>query len=113
VCPTDGQCFNKRNVIIFELDMEQNTQAIISQKPVAPVYNFQLGETASSDLDSDPTRVPFQGLSFSKGKYITSLNSPIIGIPQIFTVEAWVRFDLDYPGAYGDLQYIYEVTRND
>lgn len=41
-----------------------------------------------------------------------SLNTPVINIPQIFTVEAWVRFDLSNPGTYGDLQYIYECVRN-
>lgn len=24
----------------------------------------------------------------------------------------WVRFDLAYPGSYGDLQYLMEITRN-
>jgi hypothetical protein len=47
--------------------------------------------------------VPFQGLRFSKGKYIQSLNTPMVPIPQIFTVEAWLRFDADNPGQYGDL----------
>ena len=56
--------------------------------------------------------MPYQGLRFSKGKFVKSLNTPVVSIPQIFTVEAWVRFDLDNPGSYGDLQYIYEVQRN-
>jgi hypothetical protein len=65
-----------------------------------------------ADLSDDPIRVPFQGLRFNKDKFIYSLNTPVISLPQIFTVEAWVRFDLDSPGSYGDLQYIMEITRN-
>lgn len=52
-----------------------------------------------------------QGLKFSKNKFIESLNTPAIQIPQIFTFEAWIRFDLDNPGSFGDLQYIYQAVR--
>jgi hypothetical protein len=55
----------------------------------------------------DPIRVKLQGLKFGKNRYIKSLNTPAINIPQIFTFEVWIRFDTENPGTYGDLQYIY------
>lgn len=98
-------------MVIYELDLEQDSQLITSAKPTT-AFDFQLGATPTPDFDDDPIRVPYQGLWFSKGKFVQSLNTPSVSIPQIFTVEAWVRFDLDNPGSYGDLQYIYEVQRN-
>jgi len=105
VCPISGQCLNALSLILYQLDLEQNTQTIGS---TGTVYQFQLGPDASST--NDPTRVPFQGLHFGAGQYVQSLDT--ISIPQIFAVEAYIRYDAAAPSAYGGLQYIYEITRN-
>lgn len=110
VCDTDNTCFSARSVLIYQLDLEQNSQILTSTLPVSPAITFQLGANSGFDATTDPTRVPLQGLHFGKGLYIESLST--INIPQIFTVEAFVRFDVNTPGQNGDLQYIYEAQRN-
>ncbi len=107
VCPPSGQCFSQRSNLIFELDLEQDNQQIVSQR-TTDVYDFRLGATTSVSLFDDPIRVKNQGLKFSKNKFIESMNTPTIKIPQIFTFEAWVRFDTEtVVQSFGDLQYIY------
>lgn len=111
VCDTDNKCFSERSVVIFDLDLEQNTQSLLTTIPLNPApFVFQMGATNLVDPSDDPYRVPFQGLHFSKGLFLEGQST--ISIPQIFTFEAYIRFDTDQPGTYGDLQYIYEARRN-
>jgi hypothetical protein len=110
VCALDGKCFTERSVIVFEVDFENDAQVINSKRPHTN-FQFVLGSSTDGDK-ADPIRVPNQGLKFDKFKYVKRAGlTNYIQIPQIFTFEAFIRVDLENPGAYGDLQYIYEVYR--
>ena len=84
------------------MDLEQDTQTLTSQRTTS-TYQFKLGGTTAVNLFDDPIRVKLQGLKFGKNRFIQSLNTPVIKIPQIFTFEAWIRFDTENPGSFGDL----------
>ena len=100
---TSGTCIQAQPQLIFELDLEQDTQILLSQRTAPVEYQFKLGASTGISTFDDPIRVKLQGLKFGKNKYIQSLNTPLIRIPQIFTFEAWIRFDTENPGSFGDL----------
>lgn len=57
--------------MIFELDLEQNTQSLTTTIPSTPApFVFQLGASPLVDPSDDPYRVPFQGLHFQKGLFL-------------------------------------------
>ena len=64
-----SQCFSQRSNLIFELDLEQDTQSIKSKLPLN-YYTFQLGATTDVSVFDDPIRVTLQGLRFTKNKFI-------------------------------------------
>ena len=77
VCWQANQCFSQRSNVIFELDLEQNTQTLLSRVP-SGTYSFIVGDTNVASTFDDPIRVMNQGLRFSKNKFIKNNNSPNI-----------------------------------
>lgn len=69
-------------------------------------YNFYLG--ATNVVNSyDPIRIPAQGYLFGKEMYISRAAATNLNLPQIFSVEAWVRFNTVEYNTVSTLQMLY------